>query len=153
MVRGPSTVRTCFFGGLPHRFRDFCVGFGCLRRSFGSRMGPKTPWGPLPPHPHHCVRPWAWATGMGPFTLSRSYGYDPIPWWTHVLFFPGQGHMQGTGDATNGCLCRSMEHVLYLCIALSVTVTPHMESLKVHTPYALHLTELQICCTGSYLLK
>ena len=50
------------FCGFPHRFRDFCVGFGCLRRSFGpcgpsasvggpsARRGPKTPReAPRPP--------------------------------------------------------------------------------------------------------
>ena len=50
MVRGPSTVRTWFFGRFLHRFRDFCEGFGCLRRSFGprgpsARKSPKTPRG------------------------------------------------------------------------------------------------------------
>ena len=37
--RGPdcSDVLYCRF---PHRFRDFCEGFGCFRRSFGPR-GPK----------------------------------------------------------------------------------------------------------------
>ena len=54
-ARGPSTVRTCFFGGFPHIFRDFCAGFGYLRMSFGccgpsARRGPKTPRGRgLPP--------------------------------------------------------------------------------------------------------
>ena len=42
------------FGRFPYRFRDFCEGFGCFRRSFGSsgpsaHGGPKTPRGARTP--------------------------------------------------------------------------------------------------------
>ena len=58
------------FCGFPHRFRDFCVGFGYLRRSFGSaaRSGPKTPR-ERPFRPPPCVRPCCDVFTYTSFTL------------------------------------------------------------------------------------
>ena len=41
---GPIAL-TCYFCRFPHKFRNFCEGFGCFRRSFGPRGpdgGPNT---------------------------------------------------------------------------------------------------------------
>ena len=70
---GPRLSERVFFGGFPHRFRDFFVGFGCRRRSFGP--GTENPKGALLP-----PLPLAYVPGPMGGELSKREGVL-FHWW------------------------------------------------------------------------
>ena len=69
--RGPD-CRDVVFCRFPHRFRDFCEGFGCFRRGFGP-SGPENHKGAHP----SASRPLATSLGTTDF-LPQSFHATPI---------------------------------------------------------------------------